>query len=1005
MKKLFLLLMTVILTTTCAMAQAALIKGTVVSASDNEPLPGATVLAPNGQGVATDINGEFSLRVEPGTVLSVSYVGYKKASMSATDGMVIKLQEDNQLEEVVVTGYGSAKKLGSFVGAASVVNAAQIENTPASNFVDALQGAVPGLGIFSNTGEPASSPANINIRGYSSLEYDVTPLFVLDGSPITAAVFTSLNPNDIESVTVLKDAASTAIYGSRAGNGVIVITSKKGKFGEQAKVTLSAKVGWSAPVQSQIKMMNSAQYLQFRDNMTEAYGATPIGGVQRMLIEKYGFDTDWRDEMIKSDAMTYSTEASIRGGSEKSNYFLSLGHFDQDGLIAKSGLRRETLRASLNADIKPWLRVGFSGNFAYEKYETNSTASYAGDFYINGPIFQAYYMLPFESPYLYSIDDAGNIVYGEKATWHQYSLGGQPDANFVSSLNTGSSNQITVNASIFQELRPIKGLVLRAQQSAYAYDRRASTKWTATEDYFLPDGTRTSFSQYTERLAGESFGRLTQFTYTNTAEYTAQIADKHEFTVLLGQESIINRTNSFGVSTSGQPSNSLMLITNGTVVTKEDVSCSVGEYVVNSYFMTADYNFAERYYLNASVRRDGCSKFAPEHRWSTFYAFGLMWNAKNESFFSPITWLDALQVRANFGTAGNYSGLGNYEWHGALGTAITYNGQPTLGLAKPSNKDLTWETVQQFSAGVNYSVFNRRLYGNVDFYIKDTKDLILDLPYSLTTGWSGAATNIGSLRNTGVDFEIGSDIYTSKDWYVGVKANFNYNDAKVVELYNGLNEYRMENTGMVYVVGENPFQLNSVRYVGVDPRDGKCLWLDKNDNLTKVYSADNAVNLGKNYRPSWTGGFGVNARWKGLALRADFTWAADKYIYNWAYQQLASNLSYTQMNQSVKMLDTWTPQNPNGTMPAITEAIQGDTRYLENSSYCRMKNLTVSYTLPTNLLNKIDVSDVTFRFTGRNLLTFQSSEFTGMDPEYQNNGVRLQYPNTRQYEFGVEISF
>ena len=1006
MKKLFLLLMTVVLTSVAAMAQSGTIKGTVVSASDGEPLIGASVVAENGQGAATDLDGQFSLRVAPGTILKVSYLGFAVQSVAAADGMVIQLKpNENSLDEVVVTGYGTAKKLGSFVGAASVVNSAQIENTPAATFVDALQGAVPGLGIFSNTGEPASSPANINIRGYSSLEFDVTPLFILDGAPISSAVFTSLNPSDIESITVLKDAASTAIYGSRAGNGVIVITSKKGKFGETAKVTVRASVGWSAPVESGIEMMNSQQYLTFRDEMTKHFGTPALQGVQRDLIEKYGIDTDWQDEMIKSNALTYSMEAAVRGGSEKSNYYLSLGHYEQDGLVAKSGLRRETLRASFNADIKPWLRVGFSGNMAYEKYETNSTASYAGNFYTNGPIFQAYYALPYESPYLYSIDDQGAIHYGEKANWLKYSLGGQPNANFVASLNTGSSNQISVNASIFEEIRPIKGLVLRAQQNVYAYDRRGSTRWNAVEDYDLPMGGRTSFSQYTERQAGESFGRLYRFTYTNTAEYTTTIAEKHGVTALLGQESIINRSDSFGISTDGQPSNDLMLITNGATVTMDNVSRSMSEYVVNSYFLNFDYNFDERYYFNGSIRRDGCSKFSPDNRWATFYALGLMWNAKNEAFLNDYKWLDALQVRANFGTAGNYSGLGDFAWHGSLGTGTNYNGQPTMGLASASNPDLTWETIQQFSAGINYSVFNRRLYGTVEYYIKDTKNLILDVPYSYTTGWSSNITNIGSLRNSGVDFEIGSDIYRDKDWFVGVKANFNYNHAEVVELFNGQNEYRLDDYGLVYVVGENPFQLNTVRYAGVDSRDGKCMWYDKNGNLTKVYNADDAVNLGKAWRPSWTGGFGINVGWKGLALRADFAWAADKYIYNWAYQQLASNLSFTQSNQSVKMLDTWTPDNPDGKMPAITESIQGDTRYLENSSYVRMKNLTVSYNLPKNWLKSLDMSDVTFRFTGRNLLTFVNDEFTGIDPEYINNGVRLQYPNTRQYEFGVEVSF
>lgn len=1006
MKKLFIFLTTVLLTTVVGMAQNGTIKGTVVSASDGEPLIGVSVVAESGQGVTTNIEGEFSIGVKAGTILKISYIGYEAQSVAAANGMTVRLKEDvTSLSEVVVTGYGTARKLGSFVGAASVVGTAQLENTPSSNFVDALQGAVPGLGIFSNTGEPSSSPTNINIRGYSSIYYDVTPLFVLDGSPVSSAVFTALNPNDIENITVLKDASATAIYGSRAGNGVIVITSKRGKFGEQSKVTIRANYGWSAAVNSGIEMMNSAQYLKFRDDMTEAFGSPRLQGVQRDLIEKYGIDTDWRDEMIKDNAPTYSFDATIRGGAEKSNYFLSLGHYDQEGLIAKSGLRRESLRASFNADLKPWLRVGFSSNIAYEKYESNSTAAQAGRFYANGPIFQAYYALPYESPYLYSIDDNGKINFGDKSNWLKYSLGGQPNANFVSALDTGSGNQITINATIFEELRPIKGLILRAQQAAYAYDSRSTTRWTATEDYELPMGGFTNFGQYTERLAGESFSRMYQFTYTNTAEYNRTFGGMHDMTILLGEEAIINHRNGFGVGTSGQPSNKLMMLTNGTTVIMDNVSHSAGEYVVNSYFLNGDYNFDERYYINASIRRDGCSMFAPGNRWSTFYAVGLMWNAKDESFLQPYTWIDALQVRANYGSTGNYSGLGDFAWHGALGTGTNYNGQPTMGLAKPSNKDLRWEKINQFSAGVNYSFFNRHLHGTVDYYIKDTKDLILPLPYSVTTGWDANDTNIGSLRNSGVDFQIGSDIYRDRDWYVGVKANFNYNHAEITELFNGETEYRLDKYGLVYVVGEDPNQLNTVRYAGVDKRDGKCLWYDKDGNLTKVYSEDNAVNLGKSYMPSWTGGFGFNASWKGLGIRADFTWAADKYIYNWAYQQLASNLSFTQGNQSVKMLDTWTPKNPNGSMPAITEAIQGDSRYLENSSYCRLKNLTVTYSLPQNWLKKVDMSDVIFHFTGRNLLTFNSSEFTGIDPEYVGNGVRLQYPNTRQYEFGVEVSF
>ncbi len=996
--------MTVMMTAACAYAQAGYIKGTVVSATDNEPLMAASVVAADGTGVTTNLEGQFSIKAAPGTTATVSYVGYLTANVTLTDGMVVKLVENNTLGEVVVTGYGSAKKLGSFVGAAAVVKADVIENTPSSNFVDALQGQVAGLAIFSNTGEPSSSPANINLRGISSLELASTPLFILDGAPVSSAIFTSLNPSDIESVTVLKDAASTAIYGARAANGVIVITSKKGKMGEQGTVTIRANVGWSEAVQSKIEMMNSQQYLSFRDRMTAEAGLAEIGKTERRLIE-LGLDTDWRKEFFGNKPITYSLEGAIQGGSEKSDYYLSIGHYDQDGLVAHSGLRRNTLRASFNANLKPWLKVGFSGNFSYEKYQSNSTASYAGIFYMNGPIFQAYALLPYDSPVYYRLEDDQIKYTGQKAQWYPYTWGGTVDANYVADLNTGSTNQITANATVYEQITPIKGLILRAQQNVYAYDRRGSTAWNATEDYTTPMGLPTDFGQYTSRLASESFARMYQFTYTNTAEYNFNINNVHDFTFLLGQESIITRSNSFGIGTSNQPSNDLMLITNGTTVTMDDVSQAISQLTMNSYFFNFDYNYDERYYFNASVRRDGSSKFAPKHRWGTFYAIGAMWNIKKESFLAPVTWIDQLQYRINFGTAGNTGGIGNYDWRGVLaGTTTPYNGMSGMGLASASNKELTWETVQQFSTGVNYSFLNR-IYGSIDFYIKDTKDMLMDIPYSVTTGWASGPANVASLRNKGVDFEFGAHLYQDKDWYVGVSANFNYNKNTVTELFNGLDEYKMEDYGLVYKIGENPFQLNTVRYVGVDPRDGKCIWLDKDGNETKVYSKSNAVNTGKSYQAPWNGGFGVNARWKGLSLRADFNWTAEKYIFNWAYQQLCNPTSILDSNQSVKMLETWTPDYPQGTMPAITEAIQADSRYLENTSFVRLKNLTIAYTLPKAWLKKMYMNNITFHFTGRNLLTWSNKEYTGQDPEYVNNGVRFNYPNTRQYEFGVEVSF
>lgn len=1007
MKKLFLLLVAVMLTTTFAFAQSVNISGTVVDAENDEPLIGASV-QPVGSsaGVATDIDGHFTLSV-PASVkeITVSYVGYTSVTLPVKPVMDIKLKvASTNLDVLVVTGYGSAKKLGSVVGSVAVVDNAVLESTPTANFVDALSGQVAGMSISSNTGEPSSTSTDIRIRGVNSLNASTDPLFILDGAPVSSSVFTAISSSDIENITVLKDASATAIYGSRAANGVIVITTKKGKYGEQAKVTVRANVGWSERVQSKIQMMDSKQYLTFRETMAEALGVQDLSQSVKDLINNYGISTDWQKEMMKDNALYYSVEGAVQGGSESSSYYISLGHMDQDGIIAKSGFRRETLRGSIDARIKPWLKVGLQTNLSYAKYETNSVASYAGSFYMNGPIVLSYMMLPYESPYYYTFDENGKIMFGDRANWYRYTNGGIADANFVNDLNKGSRSSLNIDAMLYEQLNPIAGLTLRAQQAVTSFDYRNSQIQTAVEDYVTPMGDLTDFGQYTEPLRSEAFQRMYQFTYTNTAEY-ARTFGVHDFSALLGQESVIYHSNNFNVATTGQPNNMQMLLTNGKDVTMDNVGQGISEYIINSYFLNLHYSYDNRYFFDGSVRRDGSSKFAPGHRWSTFYALGVMWNIKNEAFLNPYTWLDDLKLRVNYGTVGN-SGISPYMYMGTVSTGNAYNNENTLGLANQSNENLTWETVKQFDLGLSYSVLNSRLYGTVDFYVKNTKDMLMELPYSYTTGWSGGMANIGSMRNIGVDFEIGSKIYQSRDWYVGVRANFNYNKNTITELFNGRQEYRMDDTGMVYRIGENPFQLNTVRYAGVDPQDGKQLWYDIDGNLTKQFNHErDAVNTGKSFVAPWNGGFGIDLRWKDLSLRSDWTWTAEKYIFNWAAQMICNPAYMYDTNMDVRMLNSWTHPGQITDMPAVTESIQPDSRYLENSSYLRMKNITLTYSLPKTFVNKLDMSNVAFHFTGRNLLTFSADSYTGNDPEYENNGVRFNYPNTRQYEFGIEVTF
>ena len=1004
MKKLFLLLMAVMLTTVTGLAQV--IHGTVVSAGDDEPLVGASVQA-HGIGAVTDIDGKFAIHVAPGTQITVSYVGYAAQTLPAADGMVVKLaMADNTLDAVVVIGYGTGKKLGSIVGAVNVVGTQTLEDTPSANFVDALQGQVPGLAIFSNTGEPSSVPDAIRIRGVNSLSGN-TPLFICDGAPATSSIFTTLNPSDIESVTVLKDAASTAIYGSRAANGVIVITTKKGRYSEDATVTVRANAGWSSQANDKIDMMTSEEFVRFRDLVH-----TPVSNEVRDFVNKYGINTDWKDYLIKDHALLYSVDARIQGGTEKTRYYLSLADYYQDGLIDRSDITRQTLRFNLDSKLKNWLQVGISANVGFEKYATNNAAdseSSNNGIYSNNPFYMVYNLLPYDSPYYYSFNENGDIVFGDRAKYYHYSQKTDPNYFNRKAFN-GKRTNLTAMVTLYEQIMPVKGLTIRAQQNVNAFDYRNSSSRPQQQDEITPMGDLISLNQI-DAYSSEAFQRWYQFTYTNTAEYKFTINDAHDLSFLIGQESIITRNHNFGVSTSGQPNYIQNLLTQGTTVTMDDVSHGKSESIMNSYFLTGSYSYADKYFLDAAVRRDGSSKFAPGHRWGTFWSVGAMWDMAKEEFIHTNEWFSDLKLRVNYGTAGNSSGIGNYDYFGTVGSGSIYNGNNATGISGMSNDHLTWETVKSFDVGVDAAFFNSKLRGSVDFYVKNTENMLMEVPYSFTTGWSGGTANVGSMRNMGVDVDLHYNILQTRDWYVGLDVNFGYNKNTITELFNGLESFTIPGTGITYRKGQNPFTITQVRYAGVDPRDGQQMWYTKDGNLTKHFDESDEVDLGKSFIAPWNGGFGINARWKGLSLRADFNWSAKKYIFNatnW-YIRDPSVAVQRNTNAAVELLNVWTKPGDVTDIPNIVDLygvpqeIQPDSRWVENSSFLRLKNLTIAYSLPKTWMDAVKMKDVTLHFTGRNLLTFTS--FNGVDPEYEGNVVQMMYPNTRQFEFGLEVSF
>jgi len=996
-KKFLSILACMLMTASMALAQKQ-ITGTVVDAESGEVLIGVAVRIPNTTtGVLTDVNGRFSITLPAGkNSLNFSYMGMKPATITARDGMKVLMETDTKaMDEVVITGYGTGRKLGSIVGAVSTVSSAKLEKAVTPNFTDALAGQVAGLNVMSSSGDPTVS-ANIRMRGVNSIESSLEPLYILDGAPISKTVFNTINPADIQSITVLKDAASTAIYGSRAANGVIVITSRKGKFNERANLTVRAQVGFSTPVSDGIKVMNSEQYMQFRDLIGQ-----PLSQNVKDLINNYGITTNWRDEVIQS-APTYTFDAAMSGGSESINYFISLNHHDQQGIIEHSGMHRTTLRTNIEARLNKWFKAGVQANLGTNTYDQNAESNAVADgegVYLTSPMVFARMAMPYDSPYYYTIDDNSKVIYGDRAQRLPYSNLNTPW--FVNSQREQSRKRLTLNVNAFEQINPVQGLTIRAQQAIDGYEYTLSSVYFPYDKIVTPMGS--TIPAKTGGSSQDSFTRYTSYTFTHTAEYKHNWG-KHGFTALLGQESIFTRSRGFGVYTSGQTDKRMMRLTDATTVAVGDLSDSRYEESFNSFFTTLSYNFAEKYFFDASYRADGSSRFAPGHRWGNFYSFGAMWDIKRENFMKNVKVIDILKLRASYGLVGNASGTGAYGYFGTIGRGSLYNGESSLGVGSPSNNTLTWEKVGSLNVGVTLGLWDRVLL-NVDAYRKKTTDMLMEIPYSYTTGFSGGMGNIGAMINKGVDVDINVDIIKNKNIHWSAKGNLNYNKNVITELFGGRNEYVLANYGLKYEVGHSVGEFYSVRFAGVDSRDGKPMWLDKNGNITKVYNEEeNSVLTGQNYFSPWSGGFGTTFEWKGLSVTMDFQWAAGKYMTNNDNYFIKNANFGASYNQAVDMLNVWTTPGQVTDIPAYGEQVQFDTHLIENSSFLRMKNLIVQYTLPKKwMADTKTLKNVKVFFVGRNLFT--ATKFSGYDPEPETNVFIYNYPNTRQFVFGAEVTF
>ncbi len=978
-----------------AMAQTH-VSGIVTSSEDGEPVIGATVKVVGSQtaGTVTDIEGRFSLSVsKPGVELEFSSIGMVSKRVKASENMTVVLQVDSHtLEQVVITGYGSAKKLGSVVGSIASVDKKKLESIVTPNFTDALAGQVSGLSVLSGAGDPSQS-ATIRLRGINSIQSSSQPLFILDGAPIDAAFYATLNPADIESITVLKDAASTAIYGARAANGVIVLTSKQGKYSEQVSLSVRAQYGIAGPTSDGVEMMNSKQYVKFRDLIGQ-----PVSDEVRTLVDKYNINTNWRDEMIDNAAPTLDVNATMQGGGQTVNYYISFNHHKQDGLIEMSKMHRNTLNARINARLNRFFKIGFTTNLGVQRYSQNAEWSASGTIYAANPLVFARKAMPFDTPYQYTIDENGKMIKGDRAIGLKYS--GIVMPWWYNAHRNYYRNKLTLNTSVTETFTPLEGLTFQALQSINGLESMNHGSFSPYDAFV--DGMGNKIDAMKGSVSASS-SRYYQFTLSHTAEWRKQFGD-HYVGILLGEETRIERSRGLSAYSEGQTDSRLLLLPHGTTVTPGDLGDSFGEEVANSLFANAEYNYKEKYYVTGSIRRDGSSKFAPGHRWGTFWSAGAKWDLKKEDFLKDVEWLNDLSLSVNYGTTGNDSGTGSYGYFGSYGVGGLYNGESSLGIASMSNPDLTWETTAKWNVGLNFSIFDRAHF-QVDFYRNKSTDMLMSIPYSMTTGFSSGIGNVAAMTNTGVEANVDVDILKTKDFYWSFKANVGYNKNEITELFQGRDEYVLALTGLKMAVGHAYGEFFQVRFAGVDPMTGAPLYYDKDGNKTKKFNEErDAVFLGKKRYAPWTGGFGTNFRYKNVSLIADFAWVAGKYMminddYFIANPQLA-----TGWNQRVEMLNIWTTPGQITDIPGAKYDVQFTDQMLQNASFLRMKTLSIQYEFPKKWMQATRyIKGVKVFGIARNLFTI--TPFEGYDPEPDQNLVQFNYPNTRQFVFGAEISF
>ncbi|WP_289004446.1 TonB-dependent receptor [Parabacteroides sp.] len=1013
----------------CAVAYAQDITVTGKVTAGGEEIPGVAVFV-KGQtrGTITGIDGSYSIQVKGNESLVFSFIGYETVTEQVNKRKVInvELQETSQMvDEVIITvPYGTAKK-STFTGSASFIPAGTIEKAQVSSVSKALQGTVAGLQSFSSSGQPGSD-ATIFIRGVGSVNASTNPLYVVDGVPYDGAL-SSIASSDIESITVLKDAASAALYGSRAANGVIMITTKQGTKESAPTVDFSAKYGFSSRARADYDQVNTNQYFELyweamrnyrmdngysaadaaayaSSNLTGNLGINPYGsafpepvGLDGKLVS--GANPLWNDswdDALSQDAHYSDLNIRVSGGSKNSKYFASAGYMNDQGAYICSGFKRYTLRANITSDIRKWLQVGLnlSGTHSVQDSpkQDDSAISNVVAFARSLPSFYPVYQRDMKTG-AYLLDENGDRMFD----YGEYRPNSYAKYNLLASMPHDKREVKRDAASLrgYVQVAPIEGLTYKMSLNVDYNSKFLHNYDNPTYGPGSISGGEVSKQNY----------RTTGMTFNNVVNYQRTINDNHNIRVMVGQEYYEYNTSNFG----GTRSKVIMdgFYEPDAASSLSDFSGDSDQYKLLSYFGSAEYSYASKYFLSGSVRTDGSSRFHPDHRWGTFWSVGASWKIMQEAFMAETSgWLSNLSLRASYGAQGNDQ-VGYYAYQ-ALYSIRNNLGESGLHAYRLATPNLSWETNLNTNVGLDFGLWNNRLSGTVEYFERRSKDLLFSKDLVPSSGFSSMDENIGAIKNYGWELQIAGYPIVTKDWKWKLSLNATTYKNKITSLPAD----EMWSGNKKWVKGGSLYDFYLVEWAGVNPENGNPMWYRYNNDGEKVTTEDysstttsDKVKCG-NSLPKWTGGIQSDLSYKDFSLSFLFSYSLGGKIYNGDKLSLMSQ-GPTGTSWSVDMLDRWTPENTNTDVPRLTTSpksswTNSSDRFLVDRSYLRLKNITFSYNLPKTILNTLTLKDASVFFQAENMLTFTKQQ--GLDPEQTVGGsTYYRYPAMKTISFGINV--